>query len=525
MTDLARPGVYVNTSSFPTYVSASPGVAEAAFVGWTPRGPLAPTVVNSWKQYTQYYGGFETQYPPSPLTLAVFCFFSAGGTSAVIIRVIPSATPPVAAYASFDDQSTATSTPPGPIPTLEISASNPGAWGNNLWVNILPGTILTGATGSPITFTIQVMYGGNSPANIVEVWQNLSMVPGSTNLGANNYAIDVVNSPYSGSGYITLSDLHSASAPPIDNPKPTTAAINLSGGTDGSNYTFQDQLNAVQLLDQFPNQPFVLNCPGLTNANDVGSVVGYAEGRGDVFVVCDCPPSYTPATMAAFAQGMSASAQLAIYYPQVSIANPYSPTASSTLLVPPGGFVTGIYIATDAARGVGTAPAGLGATLLGVYGLETTLSNADQATLTQANVNCLISIPGSGVVVWGARTMSPYLVTRYVPTERSLIYLQDQFVALTNFAVFEPNDYVTWGLVSSVLNQFLGAFWQSGGLQGATAAQAYYVTCDDTVNTPSTIQQGILNVEVGVALQVPAEFVVITIGQWAGGATATVATT
>jgi hypothetical protein len=173
---------------------------------------------------------------------------------------------------------------------------------------------------------------------------------------------------------------------------------------------------------------------------------------------------------------------------------------------------------------VAKAPAGLGTSLLGVSGLEFTLTNNQQGILTQGNVNCLISVPGSGVVIWGARTLSPYLVTRYVPVERTLIYLQTELVALSKFAVFEPNDWVLWNQVSSVLTQFLSQFWQSGGLSGQTAQEAYYVTCDETNNTPATIQQGIVNVEVGVALQYPAEFVVISIGQWAGGQTVSVTT-
>jgi hypothetical protein len=72
-------------------------------------------------------------------------------------------------------------------------------------------------------------------------------------------------------------------------------------------------------------------------------------------------------------------------------------------------------------------------------------------------------------------------------------------------------------MITSVLSQFLTSFWQSGGLQGVSAASAYYVTCDSTNNTPASIQQGIVHIEVGVALQYPAEFVIIAIGQWAGG--------
>jgi hypothetical protein len=426
----------------------------------------------------------------------------------------------VAATHTFSDLATGTAQP-----SLEVSAANPGSWGDNLYIDILPGTILPPVGSSdltPLSFTLVVKYQGSSPVNQVERWENLSMVPGSTNAGLNNYAPDIINSPFTGSNFISVIDVAKAQTtptpPPHNNPKSTTTSQQLAGGTDGSALTLTDITTAVELLDNYPDQPIVLNLPGISDSTTLGPVIGYAQNRTDVFLVIDCPPGVSDAaSMVASAQGLGATAQAAIYYPQVQIADPYSPVAGRTRLIPPGGFVVGQYIATDARRGVAKAPAGLGASLLGVSGLEFTLSNVDQGILTQGNVNCLIAIPGSGIVIWGARTLSPYLVTRYVPVERTIIYLQTQLVALSRFAVFEPNDWVLWNQITSVITQFLNQFWQSGGLQGLNAQQAFYCTCDASNNVPQSIQQGIVKVEVGVALQYPAEFVVISIGQWAGG--------
>lgn len=532
MPTLTRPGVYVDESAFPTYVSTTPGTAVACFVGLCPRGPLTPTSVSSWKEFTQWYGGFETSYPPSSLHLAVYSYFSAGGSAAIIIRVTTGASTPEPGSVILDDQGSSAQ------PTLQIVAANPGSWSNNVFVDILPGTLTaigSAQPSAPLSFTLQVKYQGTAPQNVVEVWQNVSMTAGSTNFGINNYAPDVINSPYTGSKYIQLVDQFSTNSDPSNNPAPVNAAP-LTGGLDGNSPNSPpavppapqptDWQNAVQLLDAYPDQPFVLNMCGQDDPTITGPVVSYAEQRGDVFVVLDPPAGMPPDAMTAWAQALTfRSAQAAVYYPQVLIADPYSSTVGRTRTIPPGGFVAGQYIATDASRSVAKAPAGLGTSLLGVYGLETVLTNDQQGTLNQANVNCLISVPGSGVVIWGARTLSAYLVTRYVSVSRSLIYLSTQFVAMTKFAVFEPNDWVLWNSITSVLSQFLNAFWQSGGLSGQASGQAYYVTCDQTNNTPDTIQQGIVTIEVGVALQFPAEFVVIKIGQWAGGQSVSVTST
>src|SRR5215469_11986577 len=382
MPTLTRPGVYVSTSSFPTYISATPGVATACFCGPMNRGPLGPQVINSWRDFCNLYGGFETAYPPSPMKLAVFTYFSAGGTSCTVIRTIRlDASGPVTASHVFNDSAT-----------------------------------------TPV--------GGIAPQNVVETWQDVTMVPGSTNIGQNNYAPAVINSPYSGSNWISVVDQSSTSAAPINNPKATASSVQLTGGTDGSPITSSDIITQLQSgLDTLPDQPFIINMPGMTTAADLGNVIAYAQNRGNGFVVVDCPPGLSPTGMVSWVQGASglpASAQAAVYYPQIQISDPYSANPGVTRLVPPGGFVAGLYVSTDSSRGVAKAPAGLGAVLLGAYGLEYSCTNTDQGNLTQANINAIISVPGSGVVVWGARTLSPYLITRYVPVERSLIYLSTQ---------------------------------------------------------------------------------------------------
>ena len=512
MPSLTRPGVYVDESAFPTFVASSVGTAVAAFVAPHFRGPLAPTIVNSWSDFVASYGGFEVQFPPSPLALGVYSYFSAGGTSAVICRSVNiSGSPPVTASNTLNDTGSPSKA------TLTINAINPGLWGNNLSIDILAGTLQVG--GVIQTFTIVVKYMTQSQVNIVERFDNVSMDPAASFNGVASYAIDRINSPATGSQFITLTDHNSSTVMPQRNPAVTTSSLSLLGGSDGPGPSYPDNLAALHLLDQFPDQPFVLNMPGLWTQQDVGNALTYAQGRNDIFVVIDCPPGKSPSDMAAWTGGLASSGLGAIYYPQVLVNNPYLSQAGATTLIPPGGYVTGKYVSTDATRGVQKAPAGLGASLQGVYGLERVLSNSDLGLLTQANVNAIVNVPGSGIVIWGARTLSNYLFTRYVSVSRTLIYLQTQFVALTRFAVFEPNDYILWNLLNSVLSQFLTSFWQSGGLAGNSAGQAFYVLCDATNNTASSISNGIVNVEIGVSLERPAEFVVLKLGQWAGGQT------
>jgi phage tail sheath protein FI len=121
----------------------------------------------------------------------------------------------------------------------------------------------------------------------------------------------------------------------------------------------------------------------------------------------------------------------------------------------------------------------------------------------------------------GARTLTSTFADVSIPVRRSLNYLNYAIKNATEFAVFEPNDSNLWRTVSGVLRSLLYEFWREGGLVGTRSEEAFYVKCDSVVNTPSSIAAGELRVEVGVALQRPAEFVVIKLGQTSGGTTIT----
>jgi phage tail sheath protein FI len=121
----------------------------------------------------------------------------------------------------------------------------------------------------------------------------------------------------------------------------------------------------------------------------------------------------------------------------------------------------------------------------------------------------------------GARTIYSTKQDVFISVRRSLNYLESSLTQSTEFALFEPNSQTLWNEVSGIVSGILDSFWREGGLAGETPEQAYFVKCDSTINTPATISAGQLNIEVGVALQRPAEFVIIKIGQLNGGTTIT----
>ena len=123
-----------------------------------------------------------------------------------------------------------------------------------------------------------------------------------------------------------------------------------------------------------------------------------------------------------------------------------------------------------------------------------------------------------GICVMGARTRKLYGPDRYVSARRNLIYIEDSLKQSTQFAVYENNDSRLWSTLTHTAINLLRPLWERGGLAGVTASDAFYVVCDASINTPQVIQSGEVRMEIGVALQYPAEFVVIRISQFDSGA-------
>lgn len=496
-----RPGVYVEETLNPIPpVTGAASESIAAFIGTTDKGPTAPTLVTSWTQYTSLFGSWGTN---NKVTTAVYLFFANGGSQCYVKRVVDSGS--ATATRTFKDRSSG-----GGADTLTISAANPGAWGNDVRI---------GVTNSAISgyVNITVYKGGNTENFAVERFPDVTMLTSDP-----RYAVTVINAS---STYITAADASpSDSHTSDDNPAVTTTPVELAGGLDfasGGSVTDAEVVAGVAAFDVVESS-LILNAPGITGSTDVNALLTYAEGRDDVFVVIDALDDTVSAQLTR-AAAYSSTSLGAVYYPNLTIPSPTSTIAGATVVAPSGAAVIGRMVSTDAARGVFKAAAGLEARLSGVVSVPK-LTNADLDALNSASapVNAIRYIPGSGIVVMGARTLKPGYADKYIPVRRSLIYIRKAATELTSFAIFEPNDSRLWNRITSTLENFLTDFWQQGGLRGLTPADAFFVKCDGENNTIATIDQGQVVIEVGVALQRPAEFVIIRISQYDSGAVVTV---
>jgi phage tail sheath protein FI len=82
------------------------------------------------------------------------------------------------------------------------------------------------------------------------------------------------------------------------------------------------------------------------------------------------------------------------------------------------------------------------------------------------------------------------------------------------WAVFEPNDINTWVKVQAMIENYLFLKWREGALAGVKPEQAFFVK----VGLPATmtsldVLEGRMNVEIGMAVARPAEFIILKFTQ------------
>jgi hypothetical protein len=106
-------------------------------------------------------------------------------------------------------------------------------------------------------------------------------------------------------------------------------------------------------------------------------LIAHAESSGAYrFVVLDTPPEQTPGAALGIKRRIDSSFA-ALYYPWVTAPNPLAQKGNKSIaqeiLLPPSGFVCGIYARNDKTRGVSKSPAN--ETVRGALRLETNISS------------------------------------------------------------------------------------------------------------------------------------------------------
>ena len=555
---IISPGVFQRENDI-SFIQPAPVEAGAAILGPTVKGPVEiPTIVTSYNDYTRKFGvTFESGSDKHEFltSMAVKSYFDQGGNTCLVTRVV-NGTYAAASSTDIADVS-GSGTSPFKLETLGKGVIYNNHSGSTFGETNTDGSLVSGSSDNLRfeisnvdskrgTFTLSVRRGDDNTKNkvVLESFNNLSLDPNSTNyiekvIGNQTKAIsgDATQVTVSGdyinkSNFIRVSAVNSPTLNYLENDGVTVrgnyadllptaqnggfydatgdvaANAKLYHNIDGTNtqgLAGTDYNNVITLLGNADDYQFnVISAPGLVDAHhgtQIDNIVSLVESRGDSIAVVDLVAyGSTVANTATQAAGQNSS-YAAAYWPWLQ-------TQSSTgknVWVPASVVIPGIYAFTDGAAAPWFAPAGLvRGGIVGVIQAERKLSRTDRDTLYNGKVNPIATFPGTGLAVFGQKTLQTKAsALDRVNVRRLLIDLKKFIGDQAQNLVFEQNTITTRNKFLSTVNPYLESVTQRQGLY------AYRVVMDDTNNTADVIDRNQLVGQIFIQPAKTAEFIVL----------------
>jgi len=563
---LISPGVLAREND-QSFLTARPVTVGAAIIGPTVKGPVeVPTIVTTYNQFVNTFGSViesgsaNDKASYSYLTsIAAYNYFLNGGQSMLVARVVSGSY--TAASSSIIANSYGATTASFVLETLskganqnststEVSGALQSGSGDNIRWQIVNANTSSG------TFNLLIRRGNDTPLFpvVLETWTNLSLDPNSPNylakvLGdqSQNYnsstnQIEVTGSFANRSAYVRVKAINYTTLNYLDNnglPKAEyTSSIPVNGsgsfggavGTIKGGANFYQNINSsntqglvggnydnmINLLSNQDDYQFnVLLTPGLIDelhTSQVTSIITNTQNRGDnIFVLdlVDYGSALTSVTAQASARNTSYAAS---YWPWLQIVDPGT---GQNVWVPASTMIGGVYAFNDSIAEPWFAPAGINRGGLGtVIRAEQKLPASSRDTLYQGKVNPIATFPGTGVVVYGQKTLQTKAsALDRVNVRRLLIALKSYISQVANNLVFEQNTIATRNAFLAQVNPYLTSVQQRQGLY------AFKVIMDDTNNTPDVIDRNELIGQIYLQPTKTAEFIYLDFNITPTGAT------
>lgn len=199
MAEYLSPGVYVEEFESGSVPMEGVGTSTAGFVGITQKGNIEglPELVTSFADFKRKFGGYlsENEFGEYRfLPYAVEHFFVNGGARAFISRVMPSNAKCAESFAPSKEAA-----------VLNITAKNPGIWGNDIKIIITPASkaktqiLEEEETSSGVRYRIKSSDGFNAGDTVIftdgkeKVYNIISKVQDNYIEFQNQFEIDVVD--------------------------------------------------------------------------------------------------------------------------------------------------------------------------------------------------------------------------------------------------------------------------------------------------------------------------------------------
>jgi hypothetical protein len=377
---------------------------------------------------------------------------------------------------------------------LKIEADSVGAWGN-------------GATGG-LTYAVTNGAVGGSATRQIQVYRNAVLVETSAEFDAATLQAAV---DWSGlSSYVRLTLQGGSGLATV------AAATNLTGGTDdNANITAAQRAAALTVLSANLG-PGQVSMPGITALQSRQDLIAHAQATNRRVVIDgqDLGPAGKATLKSDIVSARAAPGAQAggTFTPWIVVPGT---AAGSTRTIPPCSDVAALIAVTDRKFGPNQPAAGDQGIIRNAIGLTQTFSDADADELNEASQNLIRVIDGQ-IQVYGWRTLLDKASNPnhwMLSNERLMMYIKARGRAIGKHYVFRKLDGRTLEDCKIEMSGMLLDYYNAGDLVPDPADKrpgtAFRVDVGSNVNTPTTIQAGLLNVEITVRMASFAETVVI----------------
>ena len=571
---LISPGVLAREND-QSFITQNPVTVGAALIGPTVKGQVEiPTIVTSYSDFQQKFGTTFTSASNVYTyftSIAAFNYFNNGGDTLLVSRVVSGTFTAANALdgttgnptisSSVNSASLQLSTlSKGIIMNSSSSLDTAGALASGSADNVRWQIVNSSTTSG--TFDLLIRRGNDNTQNptVLETWTNLSLDPFAPNYVAKvigdyvqNYnsttnQIEISGSFPNRSAYVRVSNVPNPTPNYFDNAGiaksiytgfiPATGSGSFGGAvgnlfTNGST-AFYNQItsatpannvqgipsasynNMIALMANSDDYRFnVLLAPGLFNnlqTSQCTSIINNTQNRGDNIFVLDLV-AYDGTISTATSQAASRNTSYAAsYWPWVQTLDPDS---GQNVWVPASTMIGGVYAYNDTVAEPWFAPAGINrGGLSTVIRAAQKLSQSNRDTLYTGKVNPIATFPGTGVVVYGQKTLqTASSALDRVNVRRLLIALKSYISQVAQNLVFEQNTIATRNQFLSQVNPYLESVQQRQGLY------AFRVIMDDSNNTPDVIDRNELIGQIYIQPTKTAEFIYLDFNIVPTGAT------
>lgn len=171
------------------------------------------------------------------------------------------------------------------------------------------------------------------------------------------------------------------------------------------------------------------------------------------------------------------------------------------------GHVAGVIARVDRQQGAFHTPANTH--LLDAIDIAET--SDPRTALVDTRVNPIRCSAGRGLQLWGGRTLDPTKEGRHIAHRRFIHRLVRAIRRVAEPMVFESNTPELRRMFVRAITSVLLEAFRTGALIGERPDEAFYVKCDEKNNKPIDRENGFIHCDVGLALAVPMEFIVLKV--------------